>query len=317
LPPGSSRRPNDLETSFAGEAYNFAFGELPSRFDSYIDEFRGFHLYGRTQVETIDELLGLLQLFHSRLRFFGTGGYTVTELKNKRIWLGTSAREFVQSLSKRKERYAGARIKRSHHSEEFSFYDGTRVGALFGFGRQNVSRGGLEVSFELILPGIPLDPEPLRAVMRAVGMEDHQLLPTDRRLIRRVELPRGGVLAEPLEYLRNDNDPQFISGAVIKNPFFEAERSDEIPEPLRSVSVLVGQVRDYLAEDERVTKFRIGHIDILTSREGWVVDVWLGHDEELRYRVPVEDGDSSKTILAKNPATSEPNPRGPSARRSK
>jgi len=34
----------------------------------------------------------LLQLIHSRLRFVGTGGYTITELNNERIWLGTSGK---------------------------------------------------------------------------------------------------------------------------------------------------------------------------------------------------------------------------------
>lgn len=318
MPQPQVLRPNDLRSSFVGDVYNFAFGDLPAMFNVHEDQTRVFHLHGRVHVQDFDELVGLLHLFHSRLGLLGTGGYTITELKNQRVWVGTSAADFVRNLAKLDERYAAAAIKVSHHSEEFTFYDATGDGAILVTGRQNVSRRNLDdVWFELFLPGIPLEMEPVRSVARALGLQYGLLLPMHRTPMQRVILPREGVLVEPLEYLRSNDDPSFISGAVVRNPFFGKRKTlRDLPHPLYASSVLVGSVHDHLGEDERVTKFRVRHIDVLTTNDGWVVDVMLKHDEKLRYNVPVEV-DRSAPIVAKPARHKRTSPARSNTRRSK
>lgn len=301
FPQPSSRRPNDLDAGFDGRAYNFAFGELPLGFEVYTDEARGFELYGSAPVDNLDDLGALLQLFHSHLRFAGDGGYTITELHNEKTWCGTSADRFLHNLGAMKSRHTAAGATSTHHSEEFTFYDVTRLGALLVYGRQNISTERLYgVSFELRLPGIPLDSEPLRSVADKLGLGSDQLLPLERGWISRVEIPHGSdeLLVEPLEYLRSHDDPRFISAAVVRNPFFSSEEKWRgVAEPLRSVSVLVGQVGDHLADDERVDRFRLRSVKVAQFRAGHVVDVFLGHDERLRRRVVRADADCGEPIF--------------------
>lgn len=303
LTQASVRRPNDMDAGIAGRVYNFAFGELPSSFENYGRGKHGFQLYGSPIVDTVDDLCALLQLFHSRLRLAGQGGYTISELNNEKVWFGTSADRFIQSLVAMAPRHALAGIQQTHHSEEFTFYDATRLGALIVYGRQNISTQRLYgVSFELRLPGIPLDYEPLRSVAKALGLGSEQLTPVEHDWITRVELPRAGdeILVEPIEYLRDRDDPQFISAAVVRNPFFSPLEpgAGRLGEPLGSMPILVGRIGDYLAETERVRHFRLQDIKSAEFRSGHVADVFLGHDEDLRYRVAVEDVDQSHPIFA-------------------
>ncbi len=283
------RRTNDLEQEFEGSVYNFAFGELPSSFEAYNRETHGFQLFGPARVDTVGDLKSLLELIHSRLRLGEEGGYTITELGNAKTWLGTSAERFIKNLGAMKARHVGACLKETHHSEEFTYYDSTRLGALLICGRQNISTERLYgVSFELRLPGIPIDPEPLRSIANAMGLEDEQLVPVDRGWIKRVDIPRdtNELLLEPLEYLRSAHDPQYIAGAVVRNPFFSQDvGSDPTVGILRTTSVLLGRVGDHLAEDERVRRFRLRRLNIAEFRMGHVVDVFMGHDEDLRYRI--------------------------------
>jgi hypothetical protein len=304
FPQPSARRPNDLDAGVPGRVYNFAFGELPSSFEVYSQATHGFQIYGSPMVDTVDDLSALLQLFHSHLRLFGDGGYTIAELRNERTWFGTSADRFIQSLAVMGQRHALAGLKETHHSEEFTYYDVTRLGGLVVYGRQNISTQRLySVSFELRLPGIPLDYEPLRSVANALGLGNEQLTPIERDWIKHIEIPRTGeeFLVEPVEYLRDGNDPQYVSAAVVRNPFFSPSdtAASRLGEPLRSMSVLVGRVGDYLAEDERVHRFHLRSVQVAEFRMGHVADVFLGHDEKQRYRVEA-DPDRTKPIFASN-----------------
>jgi len=87
----ASAPPNDLTSSFQGDVYNFAFWRDATAAGALDDQTHAFRLHRRLHLDDFEGLVGLLQLIHSRLRFVGTGGYTITELNNERIWLGTSA----------------------------------------------------------------------------------------------------------------------------------------------------------------------------------------------------------------------------------
>jgi Restriction endonuclease len=285
FPTPAGSRANDLDAGLPGNAYNFAFGEVPSFFHRFAEEVHAFEMYGPVDISDAKELLGFLHLLHSRLRLTGRGSYTITELHNETIWFGTSASNLVTSLIARPQRYVKAKFETTHHSEEFSFYDVTRVGALFVSGRHNISTGRLyNVAFELRLPGIPLNSEPLCSLASSLGHPYHQLMAVDRPFVTRVKIPgdRLHLPARPLEYLYDVTG--FCSMAIVENPFVKTGNSSR-QEPLSSTSFLFGRLGDYLSEVERVRHFFVHHCDILHFRNGNVLDVWLAHDEALRYRV--------------------------------
>lgn len=275
------------DAPLAGDAYNFAFGKLPSAFDGYAPEVSAFEVFGDPDVSTIDDLRGLLHLFHSQLRLFGHGGYAITELKSERIWFGTRADHLLDDLVALPQRYERAAIETSHHSEEFTIYDVTRFGALAISGRHNVSTRQLYgVSFELRLPGIPLDMGPLQTVMKRLGHLDDYIAPIEGSVVTRIEVPHP-TLVDPIEYLSDTHDAEFYAGAVAKNPFYQMTANDDVPHPLPGVSFLVGQVGDHLAETERVHKFRLRHLQLLHFRHCTVFDVFFAHDADLRYNVVI------------------------------
>jgi hypothetical protein len=309
--PTIARRPNDEEVPTDGRAYNFAFGRLPGGFESYRSNVEGFELYGSVEADTVEELLGFLHLMHSHLGFRGQSSYTITELRNEKVWYGSRPEKLVLALADIAERYKRAGIETAHHSEEFSFYDTTDIGALFVFGRHNVSTGRLDgVSFELRLPGIPLDPEPLRLLADALNMPFDYLTPIDSEKSNTFEFSGAPLFMEPVEYLMDPSHPDFCNAAVVRNPLFDVSNdvvSTDVPEPLRSLSCLVGRVGDHLADTERVHRFFVRKLRVTMFREAYLVDLFLGHDETLRYDVPK----SEPTIAISPPNTSRPTSRTP------
>jgi len=305
FPSPTARRLHDEETPLDGEAYNFAFGRLPDTFELSREGHHGYELTGTLDVDSVEELTGLLHVFHQYLRLSGRSSYTITEVVNAKIWFGTQPENLLRSLANRNRRFKKAGITDAHHSEEFSFYDVTQQGALFVFGRHNVSTDRLdEVSFELRVPGIPLDPTPLHMLSKALGMPFDYLHPIDGEFVAKVELPKR-TLVEPIEYLVDTSHPDFFNAAVVSNPFWKTEAGDDLPEPIRSLAFLVGRVGDHLGSDERVRQFIVRSLRVFPFREAWLVDLHLWHDDVVRYNVPARGGVSSKGARPKTAKVSK------------
>jgi hypothetical protein len=305
FPTSAMRRMHDEEVPLDGEAFNFAFGRLPDTFDLSRETHHGYELGGTLDVDRIEEMLGLLHLFHQHLRLSGRSSYTITEIANKKIWFGTQPEQLLCGLANINRRFEKAAIKSAHHSEEFSFYDVTEQGALFIFGRHNISTGRLdEVSFELRVPGIPLDPTPLHLLSKALDMPFDYLRPIDGEFVTKIDLPKR-MLVEPVEYLIDTSHPDFFNGAVVRNPFWQTEAGENLPGPIRSLAFLVGRVGDHLGSDERVQHFIVRSLRIFAFQEAWLVDLNLWHDGSLRYNVP-PDPVVTKQAKAKPAQPSKP-----------
>jgi hypothetical protein len=244
----------------------------------------GFELHSGVRIETLDELLAVIQVLHSRLRLSGAGGYTITQLGSDRMWFGTSPVELVHRLAQSSERYEQERVQKLHHSEEFVFCDQTRVGLLLVAGRRLLSSGRLYgVTVELRMAGVPLDTAPLRSVATTLRLGWDEILPVAGPMVLDCT-PRPLVEVHPIEYLEAA-DPRFqrfLGGAVVTNPFWASREPHSFGLELNRTSALVGVIGDWLSPTEQVSSFTLQHLRAVRFRAGVVVDAFLFHDEERR-----------------------------------
>lgn len=283
VPPGRSK------------SHDLVFVDIDRDYSMGLSYALDFHL-GRAD---LDRLRNILVAVHASLALRRGGGFTVTQLTPGLSWHGYGVEPFLTCLASREERYAAARIRKPHHSEEFALVYPFEHGCLALSGRQLVaprsaSRGGCYgLHLQLLLPYLPLDTSPLATLGARLGHAGTGLVARDEPMTTTCVL-RQAARAIPLQYYgRGPDDRRMLGRAVVANPFYGRPGlvvdHDRKPHPraraLAEIAFLDGQVGDLLAMTERVHQFHVRAFDLIRFAGVTAIHVPLAHGDEDRYHL--------------------------------
>ncbi|WP_239158243.1 restriction endonuclease [Streptomyces sp. SID13726] len=148
-------------------------------------------------------------------------------------WHGVGAREFVDTLSSWKERFAG--LKHVHHTEQATYFDTCPGGGFYTitlFISSDASRTTHHCNVSFLLPGIPVDLHPIRHLAEEFDTAAVSYFrPLTRRAVTRRRLETNAPL-EIVGYIVSRNNPfpplpgeqtrvptDWVTGIVVKNPY--------------------------------------------------------------------------------------------------
>ncbi len=226
---------------------------------------------------------GLTRIFHR----LGERGW-ITPAGTWRIqqqgatWNGFGLDSLLEALSNPAPRYAGRRM---HHSETLTYAD-TAGGGLYSV-TATIARSGIDrVSMSTLsfrLPGIPLDPGPLRTLVHSLDIDvEPYFRSLGAPVTSRVRLPSvlrsqpvqadALIVGNPAMAVINDDDTdgkdEWVLGAVIKNPFVHWRTRLS---RLRQLN-LDAQTLEGLARDNDFLVCSLGSWHYLSERRDYFID---------------------------------------------
>ncbi|MEV7383594.1 restriction endonuclease [Streptomyces lydicus] len=190
---------------------------------------------------------GLIDLIHTLNSMGWTSSEPTWSIRQATTaWHGSGAREFVQALSSRKQRYDG--LEEPHHTEQVTYFDTCPGGGFYTLTADvssDPSRVVLRCNVSFQLVGVPVDMAPLRQLFErydamATGffrplagpavqrghLENHQILDAVAYVVSADPFPAGSSEAEAGSATTSQvvEPEKWVTGIVARNPYHRPER---------------------------------------------------------------------------------------------
>jgi hypothetical protein len=193
----------------------------------YLPEYPSYRVPPQTvttnvEVSSLDDLERVFQAASQALKLSGDGAFTVYQ--ENRNWHGIGIRNFLRCIENWKERYALQGWDSYHHSEELAYFEQSNVGLFALSARQRVGQSSFlhSAQIEFLLPGIPIDADPYKTLMKIVGANTPFFYSNEQWKTHRIYLKRSVRLQVHGTVLKSAiaGAVPSISGVVAINPFF-------------------------------------------------------------------------------------------------
>lgn len=213
-------------------------------------------------LETVEDLQGILALLHEKLGLSDVGSFSIQQTDVG--WFGVGVRPFVDAASDWKRRYDECSAKSFHHSEDLCYFGSLHEGWLRISTRQRVwpssERKAKLHGSELViqLSGVPVDMAPFLQLCKFTNNQYARFAHVStrtaclRRLKKEITLDVKGEIVRVHGDVRGAQQGE-VTGIVAVNPFFHTAtlpkelRDDEYSAfPLiNSVELLVCDLSDW------------------------------------------------------------------------
>jgi Restriction endonuclease len=262
----------------------------------------------RLAIHNIAELADVLEAIQETLGLSEQGTFSIQQLSH--AWYGFGAQNFLDAIGNWERRYADARLKSPHHSEDLVFLDHSGGALIALTSRQRVGDSTfLHASeLEIQLPGIPVDLSKFQELARKAGNSNALFQTSLGSGLHSAHFKAGQIKLVPhSKIVSADHGEEWVSGIVAKNPF-TANRmkrlagslgeffTQHLPDP----KYLLCAIDDwYLLRDEvsnlsvrSVWGTRIGHVPVLNVRCTWEEHVLHSKDTSVNQALLAEVPDA-------------------------
>lgn len=196
------------------------------------------------------------------------GAWTIEQ--SERLWHGLGASSLVDALTASQERLEGLRYV--HHREIVSYADQHGACAwTLQADVQSRERGVWHMELSLALPGVPLDVDPLRVMLRSIGVRADGLhfRPRAGAAVQRwtAGTPRRAPRLQVLGYaVERDDDELIVRGLVARNPFAGSVPKG-LTEELELTDTLLLNLRSWHGWSERPAGYRLLRVEWMRSTD--------------------------------------------------
>jgi hypothetical protein len=223
----------------------------------------GLHL--RLEISSVTELRKFLRYVHEQISLSSQGSFMISQRECN--WHGFGVENMLSEIEALKVRYQEARLNYVHHSEDICYFDQCRSGFLLFSGRQSVGeRSHLrQCELDIILPGIPVDTQPLINISEASGDFEPSFVPLLERQSASVHF-HPPIPVEPVHQIHSieDGEDQIVCGLVVKNPFRTRKKllpkdrlGVSVVQRLVSPSFLICELSDWHGVGDRISRYRL------------------------------------------------------------
>jgi hypothetical protein len=232
-------------------------------------------------------------------------------------WYGTGAVGLLSALDARSTRYQEVEADRErageferdvwHHTEEASYFDVCPHG-FFTLSLDVRARKPSDIRsalFSAQLAGIPLDPEPYRALVRQLGREEHAVFrPLGRPSVIYERSPHDGedvVRLEVVSLLRAAGGTM-IGGVVVRNPWFGTGRDttligwDEARTHLDETELLVCRLASWHDVGDRVDYYFLRRVELALTTDVVIAEVVADWHDWIVRANPLAPADANEAV---------------------
>jgi hypothetical protein len=178
-------------------------------------------------IAKIDQLFGLSN----------HGSYGIHQTSTS--WFGFGAAKFIREVAGWEGRYAHARLKKIHHTEDIAYFDRFREGWVIVSAGHHICREPdscfLSGECTIQLSGVPVDMTPYACLCRETNNADARFVHVVTPDFYSVRLAQEHRLKVKGEVVSNHSDDcPTVTGLIVENPFFN---TSELPKELLSRDV--------------------------------------------------------------------------------
>lgn len=235
-------------------------------------------------ISSLDDLEGVLELLRRAGWITPSGRFAIHQTKVS--WHGAGAKGLINALRRQAARNQSVRDFTPHNEEHAVYFD------VFGGGFYTLvlrvvvkpEPWLLGAQLSMHLPGIPLDPSPLRLTMRSLGLEDQAAFRclgeegrhNEVRFAPDVVPLRVDQALEATDAYSGHGETWF-SAVVGENPFLEPAMAPKLPEAVRSAlegcDKVVCALGSWYDADSRPRRFYVKRIESVWTASAQVLVV--------------------------------------------
>ena len=228
------------------------------------------------------------------------GWWSIRQMSTE--WHGAGATGLLEAIERRDERYKVVNTK-LHDSEEITYADVCegRFYTLYAYiyvGRGEERGSVLRASLSARLPGIPVDPSPLRELIHAFELDDliyfRPIVDDEERSVY-ARLDWGKYRLEPVALLCLPNQT-WVTGIVVRNPFVGEVPGDvadkdilRVQEVLKGRELLVCRLSDWHEVGDEVDYYYLTSIDMALTDDARIVEATARWNDLVKRIHPLSD----------------------------
>ena len=214
-------------------------------------------------------------------------------------WYGPGAPALLEAIERRDERYQAVNTK-PHHSEQITYADVCEgrfyTLQVYIYIGKDMPGHVRQASLSARLPGIPVDPSPLRELIHAFELDDlvyFRPLVNDEQRSAYARPDWGKYRLEPVALLCLPNQ-RWVTGIVARNPFVDEASGDEVDKDMLRVrdvlkerQLLVCHLRDWHELGDEVDYYYLTYIHMALTDDAWIVEATaMWNDRTKRVHPP-------------------------------
>lgn len=227
------------------------------------------------------------------------GWWSIRQMNTE--WYGAGAAGLLEAIERRDERYKAVSTS-LHHSEEITYADVCEgrfytLNAYIYVGRGETG-SVRQANLSARLPGIPVDPSPLRELIHVFELDDlvyfRPIVDDEERSVY-ARLDWGKYRLEPVALLCLPNQT-WVTGIVVRNPFV-AEAPGEVAdkdllrvqEVLKGRGLLVCRLSDWHELGDEVDYYYLTSIHMALTDDAWIVEASARWNDWVKRKHPPSD----------------------------
>ena len=241
----------------------------------------------RLDIYTANELANLLAVIENTVGLSENGCFRIQQLSH--AWYGFGVNDFLEAIGNSEERYAEAKLRSPHHSEDLHYVDLAGSTLISLSSRQRVGDStflhGSEL--EIQLAGIPVDLSNLEELAKRTGNPQALIETISRSGLHSTHFRAGNVKLVPVQRMTTiDHGQEWVSGIVAKNPFsvsrmrrLGSQLGDFFPRHLAKPKYLLCAMDQWHPIHDEVSNLSVSSI----------FGIWIGHAPVLNVRCTWQD----------------------------